>query len=89
MEKIFSLGKWIVVAFFAAVAFFGWKSGKLDAVEARQATFEGNQNRFSVRMDGYDRELEKVRVESKLNNALLEDGKKRLIRIEHLLLDRK
>lgn len=89
MGKFFSWGKIAVVTVFSTVAFLGWKSAQLEAVQINQKSFEDTQSRFSARMDGYDRELENVRIESKLNSGLLKDGQQRLIRIEQLLLEKK
>ena len=89
MGRILTWGKGIVAGLFFLVVALGWKSAKLDNVEANQQIFAETQSEFRARMNGYDRELETVRIESKLNQGLLKDGQTRLIRIEQLLLDRK
>jgi len=88
MGSFFSWTKGIY--FLCAMAgIIAWKMIKVDNLEAKQAGFESIQMRYETRLDGYDRELENVRIISTVSEKRLEDIQKDTREIKQLLLNKK
>lgn len=75
---------WALAGIFAIV---GYKMLKVDNLEAKQGEYVSKLTSFETRMGQYDRELESVRVESRVSKEVLLDLRARSIRIEQLLLN--
>jgi hypothetical protein len=66
-----------------------WKMMKVDNVEAKQAVYENTLMIFGNRMSGYDKDLEDVRVSSRVSEKMLESIQKDTREIKQLMLNKK
>ena len=89
MIKAFTIGKILILGTFSMVVFIAWKSVSLDNLQAKQIQHEERMAVYETRFNGYDRELENVRVDSRVNLKLLEQVREDTKQIKQILLNKR
>ncbi len=86
------MAKWLW-SFFTGLAIVSgillMKFYKVDTLEARQIIYDARLTTYHARMQGYDRELENVRIESRVSRELLEQVREDTKQIKQILLNRR